>query len=93
MRNEVIAAHEIHRLIYIVRKKQVMLDRDLALLYEVETKSINRAVKRNIKRFPKEFMFQLSEKEWSNLKYQFGTSSSHGGRRTSLYAFCCFKKW
>lgn len=64
-----------------------MLDRDLAVLYGVETKQINRAVKRNEKRFPKQLMFQLTKDEWENLKYQFGTSSLHGGRRTNPYAF------
>jgi len=87
MKKELTVAIEIKNLIYSVRQKQVMLDRDLAYLYDVETKYINRAVKRNIDRFPKEFMFQLNQKEWSNLKFQFGTSSSHGGRRTLPYAF------
>jgi phage regulator Rha-like protein len=64
-----------------------MLDEDLAQLYEVETKQINRAAKRNMARFPAEFMFQLNKQEWDTLKYQFGTSSSHGGRRTLPYAF------
>ena len=86
MKNELTAAIEIQNLIYSVRQKQIMLDRDLAQLYDVETKQINRAVKRNLNRFPKEFMFQLNPKEWSNLKFQFGTSSSHGGRRTLPYA-------
>jgi len=73
--------------IYTLRGVQVMLDSDLAILYQTETKFINRAVKRNTLRFPKEFMFQLSEKEWTDLKYQFGTSSEHGGRRTLPYMF------
>lgn len=64
-----------------------MLDSDLAELYETETKFINRAVKRNESRFPEAFMFQLTENEWENLKYQFGTSSLHGGRRTLPYVF------
>ncbi len=65
-----------------------MLDFDLALIYGVETKSLNRAVKRNADRFPKDFMFQISSHEWNNLKYQIGTSSSgHGGRRRLPYAF------
>jgi hypothetical protein len=54
----------------------------------VETKSLNRAVKRNADRFPKDFMFQISSREWENLKYQIGTSSfGHGGRRSRPYAF------
>lgn len=53
-----------------------MLDRDLASIYEVETKSLNLAVKRNIKRFPKDFMFQLTKQEWDNLRFQIETSST-----------------
>jgi phage regulator Rha-like protein len=65
-----------------------MLDSDLASVYGVETKALNRAVKRNRDRFPKDFMFQISSREWQDLKYQIGTSSSsHGGRRRPPYAF------
>ena len=66
-----------------------MLDADLAKLYGVETKVLLQAVKRNTERFPADFMFQLSEVEWSNLKSQTVTSSSEGwgGRRTPPYAF------
>ena len=53
-----------------------MLDSDLALIYGVETKALNRAVKRNRDRFPKDFVFQLTEKEWKTLKYQIGTATS-----------------
>ena len=68
--------------IYLIRGVQVMIDSDLAELYNTETKFINRAVKRNTSRFPKEFMFQLSEEEWQSLRFQSGTSSDkHGGRR------------
>lgn len=73
--------------IFTIRGVQVMLDNDLAVLYQTETKFINRAVKRNPQRFPEEFMFQLIEKEWTDLKYQFGTSSEHGGRRTLPFVF------
>jgi len=84
--------------IYTIRNVQVMLDNDLAELYNVPVKALNRAVKRNIERFPSNFMFQLTEKEYQDLKYQFGTSSSTplrsqivtsswGGRRTLPYAF------
>jgi hypothetical protein len=59
-----------------VRGQKVMLDFDLARIYGVETKSLNRAVKRNADRFPKDFMFQISEDEWKNLRYQIGTSTS-----------------
>lgn len=73
--------------IFTLRGVQVMLDSDLAVLYQTETKFINRAVKRNLQRFPEAFMFQLIEKEWTDLKYQFGTSSEHGGRRTLPFVF------
>lgn len=84
---EVLEVKNIQNKIFNIRGLQVMLDSDLAELYLTETKFINRAVKRNPKRFPEDFMFQLSEKEWGNLKYQFGTSSVHGGRRTLPYVF------
>ena len=78
----------IKNLIYTIRGKQVMLDNDLASLYQVETKNLNRAVKRNIERFPESFCFQLTEKEAENLRVQFGTSSlNHGGRRYLPTAF------
>lgn len=66
--------------IYFIRGYKVMLDSDLAELYEVETRVLNQAVNRNEYRFPVEFMFQLNEKEWDNLKSQIVTSS-WGGRR------------
>ncbi len=64
-----------------------MLDADLAKLYEVETKVLNQAVKRNIERFPEDFMFQLSEEEFDFLRSQSVTSSQWGGRRYPPYAF------
>jgi hypothetical protein len=64
-----------------------MLDADLAALYQVETKALVRAVKRNAERFPADFMFQLSEDEFENLRLHSGTSSSWGGRRYLPYAF------
>ncbi len=79
---------QLGRLIYEIRGERVMLDSDLASIYGVETKALNRTVKRNRDRFPKDFMFQISADEWQNLKYQIGTSSSgHGGRRRRPYAF------
>ena len=63
-----------------------MLDNDLADLYQVETRRLNEQVKRNIDSFPEDFMFQLNEKEWENLKSQNATSS-WGGRRKKPYAF------
>jgi hypothetical protein len=77
----------IEKMIYVVRGQKVMLDSDLAELYEVETKVLNQAVKRNVKRFPSDFMFQLSKQEFTNLKSQFVTSSLHGGRRKLPLAF------
>src|ERR1035438_4419172 len=59
--------------IYEIRDERVMLDRDLAVLYETETKALNLAVKRNIKRFPKDFMFQLTNEEFEGLKFQIET--------------------
>jgi hypothetical protein len=67
---------QLGRLIYEIRSERVMLDSDLASIYGVETKALNRAVKRNRDRFPKDFLFQLTEKEWKNLRYQNGTASS-----------------
>jgi len=77
--------------IHTIRDKQVMLDEELAKLYQVETRVFNQAVKRNIKRFPQSFRFQLSEDEYQNLTSQFVTSSlsspKHGGRRHLPFAF------
>lgn len=67
--------------IYFVRGQKVMIDKDLALLYAVQTKYLNRAVMRNIKRFPDDFMFQLTKQETENLRFQIGTSSWGGNRR------------
>ena len=79
----------IHHKIYTLRGKQIMLDSDLAKLYQVETRVLNQATKRKIERFPEGFMFQLKEDEYKNLKSQFVTSSleRHGGRRKLPYAF------
>jgi ORF6N domain len=68
---------QLGQLIYEIRCERVMLDSDLASIYGVETKALNRAVKRNRDRFPKDFVFQLSENEWKNLRYRIGTSSSN----------------
>lgn len=70
--------------IYLIRGKKVMLDRDLATLYEVETKQLKRAVRRNITRFPEDFMLELTTKEFSDLRSQFGTSSWGGTRYLPL---------
>ncbi len=71
---------------YMIRETKVMLDRDLADLYDIETKQLKRAVRRNINRFPDDFMFELSIEEFNNLRSQFGTSS-RGGARYAPMAF------
>jgi hypothetical protein len=79
---------EIDDLIREIRGQRVILDSDLASIYGVETKALNRAVKRNAYRFPKDFVFPVSPNEWENLKCQIGTSSSSpGGRRHRPYVF------
>ena len=83
MKNEL---QRIKSLIFEVRGRQVMLDEDLAKIYQVETRVLNQAVKRNIDRFPQEFMFQLTQEEFQNLKSQIVTSS-WGGRRKLPIAF------
>jgi phage regulator Rha-like protein len=81
----------LEKLIYEIRGQAVMLDSDLAGLYQVETRVLNQAVKRNINRFPKDFMFQLTKQERETLISQFVISSlnenEHGGRRKLPYAF------
>ena len=72
--------------IYVVRDQKIMIDEDLAEMYKVETRRLNEQVKRNIKRFPKDFMFALTQKEFDNLKSQNATSS-WGGRRKLPNAF------
>jgi len=72
--------------IYVIRALKVMIDSDLAELYGVETRYLNKAVSRNIKRFPEDFMFQLTNEEFKNLMFQFGTSS-WGGTRKAPYVF------
>ena len=72
--------------IYLIRDKKIMLDKDLAELYDVTTGNLNKAVKRNVKRFPEDFMFQLTEAEFKNLIFQSGTSS-WGGTRKMPYGF------
>lgn len=86
--SSLIPVERIEKAIYLIRGEKVMLDRDLAELYEVETKMLNRAVKRNLPRFPEDFMFQLTADEASRLRYQIGTSKvSRGGRRYLPYVF------
>ena len=82
----ILPPERIERLIYLIRRKKVKLDSDLANLYGVETKRINERVKRNFERFPNDFIFQLTEAEYTNLRSQVATSS-WGGRRSHPYAF------
>jgi hypothetical protein len=81
-----VAEQKILNRIYVIRGEKVMLDQDLAEMYGVETKRLNEQVKRNIKRFPKDFMFTLTDKEYENLKSQIA-ASSWGGRRKLPNAF------
>ena len=84
--NSAVTVEGIQKRIFLLREQKIMLDSDLAELYGVETKTFNRAVKRNRDRFPDDFMFQLRREEYDDLKSQFGTSS-WGGRRYMPYAF------
>ena len=86
--NSIIPAEHIERKIYLIRGHKVMLDNDLAELYGVPTRRLNEQVRRNMTRFPADFMFQLTTEEAENLRSQFATSSSvHGGRRYLPYVF------
>ena len=77
-----LSVDQLGQLIYEVRGQRVMLDSDLAAIYGVETKALNRAVRRNVSRFPKDFAFQVSPSEWKNLRYQIGTlKTGHGQHR------------
>lgn len=87
MENEILLSEElISNKIYFIRNQKVMLDVDLSELYNIETKRLNEQVKRNLSRFPDDFMFQLTENEFQNLKSQIATSS-WGGTRKLPYAF------
>ena len=81
-----VAAKQIEQRIFMIRGQKVILDRDLAELYEVETKQVKRAVRRNMERFPDDFMFELTKKEFENLRRHFG-ASSWGGTRYMPLAF------
>jgi len=79
---------KIQNMIYEIRGQKVMLDRDLAELYEVEVKRLNENVKRNIERFPPDFMFQLKQDEWNTLRSQFATANENISKVRFLpYAF------
>ncbi len=83
----IVAPEHIDRTIAVVRGQRVMLDADLAALYGVKTGNLVLAVKRNLERFPEDFMFQLTKEEFEDLRLQFASSSSRGGRRYLPYAF------
>lgn len=87
MKASIITSDTINRSIHLLRGQRIMLDADLARLYDVETKALNRAVKRNQERFPDDFMFQLTVAEAADLRCQSGTSRVRGGRRYLPYAF------
>jgi len=80
------AMTKINNMIYEIRGQKVMIDSDLAELYEVELRTLNQAVKRNMERFPKDFMFQLTDEEWKNQRSQFVTFKNDT-RKYKPYAF------
>ncbi len=85
---QVIPVEVVENKILMIRSQKVILDFHLAKLYNVETKILNKAVARNIDRFPVDFMFRLTQKEWNSLRFHFGTSNSgRGGRRYLPFAF------
>jgi hypothetical protein len=86
-RKSLIPVDRVQGAILALRGRSVILDADLASLYDVETKTLLRAVHRNIDRFPADFMFRLTRQEFARLRYQIGTSNSRGGRRYRPYAF------
>ena len=79
--NSLIPVERIERAILLIRRQKMLLDKDLAMLYQVSTSNLNKAVSRNFDRFPEDFMFQLSKEEFKNLKFHFGTSSWGGTRK------------
>lgn len=85
--DQLIPREVIEQKIFIIRNKRIMLDSDLAELYGVETRSLIQAVKRNIERFPPDFMFQLNQEEFDSLRSQIVISKGKGGRRYLPYAF------
>jgi hypothetical protein len=92
-KQESILQEHITNSIYLIRGHKVMMDSELAKMYGVKTSRLNEQVKRNIERFPEDFMFQLTQEEWENLKSHFATSSLHGkkngwgGRRKTPLMF------
>ena len=82
-----VSLEQIHNLIYLIRGQKVMLDRDLAKLYGVETKQLKRAVRRNSRRFPRDFMLELTKEEYDSLRSQFGTFKRGGHSKYLPFAF------
>ena len=80
---------KVESIIFVIRGEKVILDRDISELYGIETKTLKRAVNRNIERFPEDFMFRLTREEYDSLRYHFGTSKGQGkgGTRYTPYAF------
>jgi hypothetical protein len=88
MMKELMPMEGIHTKIYLIRGHRVMIDKDLAVLYKVTVFNLNKAVKRNLGRFPADFMFQLNQEEYNSLLFQIGISKKgRGGRRFLPYAF------
>jgi hypothetical protein len=85
--SQLVQPEQIEQAILLIRGQRVMLDRDLAALYGVETGNLNKAVQRNRDRFPADFMFQLTADEAEALLFQFGRAKQRGGRRTNPYVF------
>jgi len=84
---QLVPVERVERLIRLARGEKVLLDADLAMLYGVTTGNLNKAVKRNLRRFPSDFMFQLTDEEAAGLIFQTGISKQRGGRRHNPYAF------
>jgi len=85
---DVIPTDWIQKRIYLIRNQKVMIDSDLAELYGIETKILNKAVSRNVDRFPDDFMLHLTQEEWNSLRFHIGTSKTgRGGRRYSPLVF------
>jgi len=87
MSKEIIPIERLVQSIRWIRGQRVLLDSDLAALYGVQTKNLNKAVKRNVERFPADFMFQVTSDELRSLRFQIGTSKGRGGLRYRPYAF------
>ncbi len=87
MSKEIVPLERVVQSVRWIRGQKVLLDSDLAILYGATTGNLNKAVKRNADRFPSDFMFQLKPEELANLKFQFGTSSWGGRRRSRPYVF------